>query len=138
MADKYQIDVPDDDVRAGRICSYCGYPPLLTESNFGYRWSCDPCEAYVGVHKGTQIPLGSLADAKLRNKRKEVHRYFDQMWRFAMAKRGISKHKARGAAYKWLGEQMGLDPVECHIGMMDLEECALAIKLCKPYFKENI
>lgn len=132
------IDVPDDDIRAGRLCPYCGISPSLTETKFGKRWSCYPCEAYVGVHKGTEIPLGSLADAKLRERRMDVHHYFDQMWRFAILKRSISKREARGAAYAWLAAEMGMMPVECHIAMMDLDECALAIKLCKPYYKQNI
>jgi len=136
--ERFTIDLPEDDIRAGRVCPYCGHPPLLTDTKFGKRWECSPCGAYVGTHKGTEIPLGSLADPKLRERRQEVHKYFDQMWRFAMHKRGISKHGARGAAYEWLAEQMGLAQVECHIGMMDLEECALAVKLCKPYYKEKL
>ena len=134
---KRSIDMPEDDIRSGKVCPYCGIPPSLTESKFGKRWSCYPCEAYVGVHSGTEIPLGSLADAKLRERRVATHEYFDSMWRFAMLKRSISKSVAREAAYAWLASEMGMLPVECHIGMMDLEECALAIKLCKPYFKEK-
>ena len=135
---KFVIDLPEDDIRAGRVCPYCGHPPSLISTDFGKRWECNLCDARVGVHKGTEIPLGSLANRALREKRKELHEYFDQMWRFAQAKRGIEKHEARNAAYKWLANEMDMPQVECHIGMMDLEECMMAIRLCKPYFKEKI
>lgn len=135
---KYSIDLPDDDIRAGRVCPYCGHPPMLADSPFGKRWECTPCEAYVGTHKGTEIPLGSLADPKLRERRTDVHQYFDQLWRRKMRRDGVWKSEARAAAYEWLAGEMGLEMIECHIGMMDLEECALAIKLCKPYYKENL
>ena len=58
-------------------CPYCGAPVLLKDSNYVYHnnknygkmWVCSnypECDAYVGCHPGTTIPLGRLADSALR------------------------------------------------------------------------
>lgn len=47
-------------------------------------WLCGnhpDCDSYVGCHPGTTRPLGSLANAQLRQKRIAVHRCIDRLWR---------------------------------------------------------
>ena len=72
-------------------CPYCGghcHPPgrflRLWEKSYGgkvYVCSNYPrCDAYVGVHPGTRIPKGTLADQELRKKRMLAHQIFDQIW----------------------------------------------------------
>lgn len=97
-------------------------------------WYCEPCNAWVGVHKGTDKPLGRLANAELRELKKEAHKYFDPLWEMKM-KQGYKKGHARAKAYKWLAGEMGIDGKLCHIGMFDEDQCGRVIEICKPYYK---
>ncbi len=94
--------------------------PELGEAFF-YR--CRPCDATVGCHKGTNKPLGTLANAVLRKLRKDAHDALDPLWR--------AKGKAaRGEAYAWLRQAMGLKEDECHIGLFNEEQCRRVVELC--------
>lgn len=51
------------------ICNYCGTPADFVDSSvvyhghsFGMIYLCPRCGAYVGVHKGSDKPLGRLAN----------------------------------------------------------------------------
>lgn len=92
-------------------------------SNWPWLYRCAACGAQVGLHPGTSIPLGTLADAPTRAARSHAHAVFDPMWR----DRGPF---ARGAAYAWLAQAMGLPLERCHISMMDVEQCKRAAALC--------
>ena len=111
------------------ICDYCGMPAHFVDSSliygrsYGMVYYCPDCRAWVGVHKGTDIPLGRLADEELRKYKKLAHAAFDPIWR-----RGLS---TRRKAYSWLSEQMGIPEEKTHIGMFDVEQCKQAIALCK-------
>lgn len=87
-------------------------------------WLCHPCYAWVGVHKGTDEPLGRLADSELRYWKRRAHAEFDSRWR-------RKEKRTRRAAYEWLAEEMGLPLEQTHIGMFDVEQCKKAIKICK-------
>lgn len=113
------------------ICPYCGalsekvngstiYPHRkdLSRKTF-YR--CQPCKAFVGCHDGTEHPLGRLANAELREAKKQAHAAFDPIW-----KRGYMKRKD---AYFWLSRQLGLKYSETHIGMFDVETCQKTVQL---------
>lgn len=108
------------------------YPwrPDLAQKQF-YRCSACP-DAYVGCHPGTTNPLGRLADAKLRLAKSHAHAVFDPLWEAKVAA-GMNKGEARGRGYKWLAEQIGIDPKDCHIGMMDVETCVKVVLVCRPY-----
>jgi ribosomal protein L37AE/L43A len=129
------------DIREGRICPYCGGEPEFVDSDavysrsYGMIWLCQSCSAWVGVHKGTTKPLGRLADAFLRERKREAHHYFDNLWRQKMLINKVSKSIARNSAYAWLSKQIGLHPNQCHIGMMNEAECYAVITVCKPYFR---
>ncbi len=56
-------------------CRYCkrdirlyhfGDAEYPYQKNYGPIWKCVPCDAYVGCHKGTERPLGLVADAATR------------------------------------------------------------------------
>ena len=53
-------------------CDYCGRQAEYVDSkviygkSYGMMYLCRNCMAYVGVHKGTDKPLGRLANAELR------------------------------------------------------------------------
>lgn len=85
-------------------------------------YHCRPCGAYVGTHKGTDKPLGRLANAELRKAKMRAHSAFDPIWR--------EGNKSRKGAYKWLAKQLGIDGSECHIGMFDVDMCNRVVELC--------
>lgn len=122
------------------LCPYCDREALLVPGRAVYPkrpqfwakpvWWCKPCDAWVGCHPGTERPLGRLANAELRLAKQEAHAAFDPLWKRKMEREGISKTKARGAGYKWLSEQLGIDRRRCHIGHMDVAACRRVVELC--------
>lgn len=124
-------------------CPYCDAPSELVTGDVLYPhrrdlhgscfYRCVPCEAWVGCHRGTLVPLGRLANAELRAAKSAAHREFDPLWRAKIQREGCSKSTARGLAYAWLAGQLGIDVKECHIGQMDVEMCARVVAICRPY-----
>lgn len=113
------------------LCDYCGRPTRFVNSSIVYHgrdrgmiWFCSGCNAWVGVHRGTDEPLGRLADAELRYWKQQAHKAFDPLWK------GREK-KVRRWAYEWLAEEMGLPAEQTHIGMFDVAQCKQAIRICK-------
>lgn len=114
------------------ICDYCGKPAELVGSkaiyglDYGHKvWLCRHCMAYVGCHKGTDKPLGRLANAELRYWKRQTHAAFDPLWKYGRFK------GYRNAAYGWLAQKMGLPIEKTHIGMFDVGECKRAILICR-------
>ena len=73
-------------------CQYCGGTVVLRSADGIYRdnpnhtmlYVCSNyphCDAYVRTHPGTNIPVGTLANRKLRMLRNEAHHQFDQLYR---------------------------------------------------------
>jgi hypothetical protein len=88
-----------------------------------YFYQCEVCAAYVGTHKGTLKPLGSPANAELRQARRDAHAIFDELWK--------SKRMSRTKAYKWLASELHINPKNCHIGGFDLITCRRVVELCE-------
>lgn len=111
------------------ICDYCGRKAEYVDSkiiygkSYGMVYLCRNCMAYVGVHKGSDRPLGRLENAELRFWKQKAHKAFDPLWQY-----GPFKHR-RNAAYRWLSEQMNLPVSETHIGMFDVGQCKEAIRI---------
>lgn len=112
---------------APTCCPYCEGPVALVSNaevygrEYGawpYLYLCRACDAYVGLHPDTDIPLGKLADRELREARKESKGVFQSL----SARQGWS----RTEAYKWLADRMGIPVGECHFGWFDLERCEQA------------
>lgn len=119
------------------ICDYCGKPAQFVDSasvyhghSYGMVYYCPDCQAWVGVHKGTDRPLGRLADAELRRWKRIAHMNFDRIWR-------NNRRMSRKKAYEWLSSQMGLPAEETHIGMFDVGRCKEVIALCKKRLGET-
>ena len=108
-------------------CQYCGKNAHYVDSkviygkSYGMIYLCKPCRAYVGVHKGTDKPLGVLANAELREWKKKAHGSFDKLW---------NNRKERKKMYKWLSVQMGKEEKDTHIGMFSVEECMQVVEIC--------
>lgn len=90
----------------------------LEEKTF---YLCEPCDAFVGTHKGTNKPLGTLANKALREIRKLAHATFDPLWKDGTY--------SRGEAYRKLAKGMALAREECHIAMFDIQQCKIVIQL---------
>lgn len=112
-------------------CPYCGAGSKLIDSeliygkSYGMAYVCENyprCDAYVGTHKGTTWPRGTLANKELRDYRKKAHLLFDSIWRI--------KDVNRTQAYRWLAEKLDMQFTNTHIGYFDLETCLKVISIC--------
>lgn len=92
---------------------------------FAYRCSSNGCGAYVGMHQFTNIPLGTLANEKLRTKRKQAKELFQPLWQGFHA-----VPYTRKQAYRLLAEKMGIPWEECHFGWFSEEQADLAKEVC--------
>ncbi|MBS9810628.1 hypothetical protein J4H70_17795 [Vibrio alginolyticus] len=125
----------------GRIvvdCPYCGSEARLVKGDVIYPHRKDLakknfylCEngherAYVGCHGYSIVPLGRLADSKLRADKSAAHAAFDPIW-----KNGSMK---RGEAYKWLADKLGIDKESCHIGLFDRVTCRKVIRIMGEHY----
>lgn len=105
------------------------YPHLPHLENLFF-WRCQPCDAYVGCHPQHprynptgQNPKGTLANAPLRAARKLAHQEFDKLWKDGL----MSRHEA----YAWLQQQTGLSKDECHMGLMNVEQCVKVVEVVR-------
>lgn len=118
-------------------CDYCGKPARLVDSaivyegrSYGPIWFCKDCQAWVGCHRGTDKPLGRLANAELRHWKRGAHAVFDSLWR------GKTRYTRR-KAYQWLAGEMGLPEEKTHIGMFDVDQCKQVIAICKKRLEDK-
>jgi hypothetical protein len=113
-------------------CQYCSRPAQLLRGDVLYPrrpdlaqrrfWRCEPCDAHVGCHPGTEKPLGRLAKANLRELKQFAHGHFDPIWR--------SGGMGRAEAYRWLADKLGIPAERCHIGWFDERMCCRVIEVC--------
>lgn len=126
------------------ICLECGTPATLglTQRIYPHRpdlwnepmWIC-ACGAYTGCHKGTERPKGRPAAKATRRARQDAHAAFDRLWQTKMRRDACPQSEARKAGYKWLSEQLGIDPKDTHIGMMDRATAQRVTALCRRYHR---
>lgn len=90
---------------------------------WAYRCKSKTCDSYVGMHPMTNIPLGTLANAELRNARKMAKNEFHDMMTEAKW--------TRDQAYAHLAKEMGLKHEECHFGWFTIEQCRVAWKISR-------
>lgn len=118
-------------------CPYCqaevvikGHAEIYNGRSYGdwpWVYGCSECDARVGMHPFTNLPLGTLADEALRKARERHKKPFEAIWR--------DKYLSRKAAYGWLAEQLGIPTTECHFGLFDVQRCELAGAVCDSYLK---
>ena len=118
-------------------CDYCGKEAEWVDNKeiYGRRygdswmmWWCKDCDAYVGCHNNSRVPLGRMANKELREIKKRVK----NIWIKAMKEpMGI------GQAYAKLAEMMGIDRKLCHFGYFGKEECLQAEKLINEAYPPN-
>lgn len=132
--------ISEEKINSGLICPYCGNKTEYVDSaviygkSYGMIYLCKPCDAYVGVHRGSDKSLGRLANKELREAKKEAHYHFDKIAKTGLINKiwneFIPDISNRNKAYLWLSKQMGIDKERCHIGMFDVEQCKKVIEIC--------
>ena len=121
------------------ICQYCKtetekvsgkviYPHLEKLHN-GLYYLCKKCGAYVGAHIKTGLPMGDVADDKLRAARIKAHISLDEIWQDCIMDRTDT--------YRWLAVKMGLSKNECHIGKFNIEQCRRVVDICSERKQKN-
>lgn len=112
-------------------CRYCQSDVRLVQNSaiygraFGdwpYAYRCSGCDAHIGLHPSTDLPLGTLANPKLRGARIASKAAFSRL----RESRGFS----RSRAYEWLAEAMNISRDVCHFGWFELGDCELAKLVC--------
>lgn len=112
-------------------CPYCGSPVVLRSADGIYRensqgamlYVCSrypECDAYVKVHPGTNIPMGSLANHELRTLRRTAHYYFDQLHK--------TGRMTRQESYRWLADKICVPLKDAHIGHLGEYYCKMMIQ----------
>lgn len=125
-------------------CAHCGQDAVLVTGCEVYPhrrdlyelffWECKPCKARVGCHKegnvcdgvksnGT-LPLGTAANAELRNARMAIHNTVDPLWQH-----NKQRGKARKIVYTVLTNYGRLHGYlgqndTYHTGSLSLQQCA--------------
>ena len=132
-------------------CPYCGSTAILKDASYVYGhhssggkvYVCShypACDSYVGVHQGTSLPKGSLANRTLRRKgtlanrtlrkkRIRAHQVFDQIWKQEI----FSKPEA----YRWLADKFCLETRQAHIGKFSDYMCDQLIKEASRVLRNN-
>lgn len=108
------------------VCPYCKKEAKWCENkevygkNYGKSYMCyycKPCDAYVGCHKNTMKPLGTMANRELREWRKKAHAAIDPWWKNGtMTRQGV---------YTALKNYFGK---EIHIGECNIDMCKTIVK----------
>lgn len=119
-------------------CRYCGDTvsivshTILYGREYGdwpYAYLCDNprCDAYVGLHPDTDLPLGILADKRTREARKVNKAIFIELQQ--------SRDWRRSEAYAWLAQRLGIPVKECHWGWFDADRAELAGAICAEHLE---
>lgn len=123
-------------------CPYCGRQAVLRPATYVYgERNLDPenylyvcggypaCDSYIGVHKKSLRPMGTLADGNLRHKRIEAHRALNEVINAGV----MTKH----GLYIWLQNRLCLSETEMHIGKFSYFRCEETIRECKKLMAQN-
>ena len=121
-------------------CPYCGAEAKIRPASVvykentlhsdGFLFVCDrypKCDAYVGAHKESRKPMGTLANGDLRNKRIQAHKVFDRMWQSGLM--------TKWEAYKWMQATFCLNESQAHIAMFSEYMCDRLIEACNEVYK---
>ena len=126
-----------DALPAPTKCHYCDGDVCLVGNhevygrNYGdwpYIYLCQDCSAYVGLHPNTDLPLGTLADKKTREARKDGKGKFITLMR--------KRNMKRDNAYKWLAKRLRISQDKCHWAMFDITTALNARNACLTELKK--
>lgn len=119
-------------------CTYCGgivdvyhrdeieNPP---RNEWPWFYACADCGARVGMHPETDIPLGTLADARTRFARQDAKQAFHAY---------ITQTKTHPkVAYSILALAMHIPVGQCHFGMFTIPMCDRAKACCEKLITQS-
>ena len=120
-------------------CPYCGANVVFRSADGIYKENKDhtmlyvcarypECDAYVRTKPGSKMPVGSMADHRLRMLRRLAHESFDRLHQ--------SGRMSRRDAYQWLADILDAPMSEAHIGHMGEYYCGQVIKRSRELFEE--
>jgi uncharacterized protein YlaI len=121
------------------MCRYCGKEVEIVNERQIYgkeygKWPwmyhCAECDARVGMHPDTNIPLGTLADKETRNARKLGKMPFVKVWK-------SEQIMTQSEAYSQLAAHMDIPASECHFGLFSVEQCRSAWRWATAILKNN-
>ena len=115
-------------------CPYCGSTTVYRSATGIYADNPDNvmlyvckrypvCDAYIRTQKGTAIPIGVMANGKLRALRTDAHKLFDQLY--------LKHYMSKNTAYAWLSSILGIPYKKAHIGLLSEMQCELVIRETK-------
>lgn len=114
------------------VCNICGGKVLFNKcdkqkSRSGFVYYCTNCYAWVGTypHNPTEA-MGYLANKETRQRRANLHRWFDKLWR---------NHEEREIYYDKLAKELGLQ--ECHFAQLSDKQMDRAEELIKKWWFEK-
>jgi hypothetical protein len=122
-------------------CDACGRDCVILTTNqtaYGERAVVDPdrriyfcryCKASVGLHDGTNHPLGFMADGATRALRARAHSEFDRMWKHGPL--------SRRAAYELVVVELSIPRERCHFAMMAKDVLLRVIAFVRQYQSEE-
>ena len=99
-------------------------------SEWPWLYRCRQCDATVGMHPFTAIPLGTLADKTLRKARTNAKTPFERIWQ--------SRLMTRSEVYAALAQHLGISINECHFGWFDARQCVMAGAWAKLQLGETV
>lgn len=95
----------DPDDVPGWWCPVCNKKPKVTNTPYGIKREC--CGLWGW---GRNAPL---ADRETHQARQYAHKVFDSLWQSGLV--------SRTWAYALLAKELGIDPADCHMKLMDKE-----------------
>lgn len=115
-------------------CPYCGSTTVYRSATGIYAENPDnvmlyvctnypACDAYIRTQKGTAIPIGEMANGKLRALRTDAHRLFNQLY--------LKRYMPKRTAYIWLSSVLGVPYEKAHIAQLSEMQCELVIRETK-------
>lgn len=123
-----------DRIEPPKACHCCGGPVKLTNNrdiyagqSFGawpYVYRCTQCQAYIGLHPDTDLPLGIMATKATIQARKVAKADFLAL----VSERYAGK---QSAAYAWLARALAISPSICHFGMFTEQQAGRAGEVCR-------
>lgn len=111
------------------ICHFCNGEVIFTTNDKiygkqygnGMCYMCVNCKAYVGVHTGSKIALGILANDEMKKWKIKCHDLFDTFWE--------DRKGNRNYLYKKLADEMKIERSHCHFGHFNLAELKKAYQI---------
>ena len=100
------------DIDCSLVTGMQVYPHRYDLRNMKF-YRCPVCKNFVGTHKGTEIPLGVIANEEIKNARMHIHSLLDPIWR--------SGKVSRRKCYKLISNKLGYEYHTANLKSID--EC---------------